>query len=696
MITYQYQKLTEPDAIRLILLQPSADLDSPLHCSLLSTSLTRCHNNLIDKYTALSYVWGDPARSRLITVNNEAMFITTSLDPALRHLRDAHRTRLVWADAICINQNDPEERNQQVKQMGWVYRQANHTIIYLGEGTPETSLFLGTLQSKSPVDWTPPSSKAGTNELVQDVSAEVEIAARKWILAQPWFNRVWILQELVLSQDPWVQCGKSVARWSCFNRHISEIATQRLLKSKEEVALNMGELRIEHRRSACQLDDDRGGDDDDLGIFAEKLYNLLKSRKGFGLMDPRDMLFANLGLISPGADDVQLSDAHLKLLALDYRKNEIEVYTDLARFFLESLGDFRIFALLGSNEKRRESQAPSWAPDWVAGRPPQFSRLSEELWVDRLDLPSKYLFWASQSRVLVCGGVFVGEVLELEPIIEQALDSQIARDFSVLAHKIEVSDQDLWHFVKSAFEEMYQKWRHLLSTSIPDPESILSDYEDQFVNNENDLRSLRDKMLNTRWPRRSRMNYREYLIARDIKETLLALVDRISGLVNITEDRRGRCLRELCEEPWKPRGGLSHSLMAQLVFSSFLTDGPNLFYSRRVAKIGNNFVALVPGAMKIGDMVSVPLEGTYRIPLVLRHRLGGVDEGLDVEIKQQINGTRKIRLEDIGPAAKKNMYRLREVAGIEHLTVVGECFVEGMMHGAFKAKKGPFQILALH
>jgi hypothetical protein len=63
MSNYQYQKLTVSDAIRLILLQPSTDLDSPLVCTLLHTSLTRCHNNLIDKYTALSYVWGDPART---------------------------------------------------------------------------------------------------------------------------------------------------------------------------------------------------------------------------------------------------------------------------------------------------------------------------------------------------------------------------------------------------------------------------------------------------------------------------------------------------------------------------------------------------------------------------------------------------------------------------------------------------------
>jgi hypothetical protein len=100
--TYRYQTLIEPDAIRLIHLYPSPDLDSPLYCNLLSTSLTRCHNDLIDKYTALSYVWGDPTRSCLITVDGEAMYITASLFSALRYVRDRYRKRQVWADAICL------------------------------------------------------------------------------------------------------------------------------------------------------------------------------------------------------------------------------------------------------------------------------------------------------------------------------------------------------------------------------------------------------------------------------------------------------------------------------------------------------------------------------------------------------------------------------------------------------------------
>ena len=115
-LPYQYQKLTEPDALRLVLLQPSHDLQSPLECELITTTLSNCENDLLDSYTALSYVWGDPERKVSIKVERHALSITASLDTALRHLRDPSRERRIWADAICINQNDFEERNQQVRQ----------------------------------------------------------------------------------------------------------------------------------------------------------------------------------------------------------------------------------------------------------------------------------------------------------------------------------------------------------------------------------------------------------------------------------------------------------------------------------------------------------------------------------------------------------------------------------------------------
>jgi hypothetical protein len=75
------------------------------------------------------------------------------------------------------------------------------------------------------------------------------------------------------------------------------------------------------------------------------------------------------------------------------------------------------------------------------------------------------------------------------------------------------------------------------------------------------------------------------------------------------------------------------SLLAQLGFSTFVTEGPNLFYSRRIASLGNAQLVLVPGATKIRDIVILLAEDYRRVSLVLRHTdIPGRGE-LDVEIR---------------------------------------------------------------
>jgi hypothetical protein len=628
-----------------------------------------------------------------------------SLHSALRHLRDTHTPRFVWADAICINQDDIEERNQQVKQMDWVYRQANHTVIYLGDGTPETSRFLETLHSKSPVDWKPPSLGSGSVEHARDLmDPEVEALAREWILARPWFKRVWILQELVFSQDPWIQCGTSVARWSSFDTHISEIATKRPLKPEEKIAQTMGKLHLEHRNPPSHIDI---WEDDDGTTFAERLYDLIKSRKGFGVTDPRDILFAHLRLVRP-PHPAESENGDFNSIMVDYQKNETEVYRDLAHYLIKNFEDFRTFGLLDSNEKRSESQAPSWAPDWVSRPPSRFSRLSDVLGYNQVFSRRTNLIWASQSRVLVCGGSYLGEVQELGPIIEKSLCPQIAEDFSQFVHG--TLDLSLWEFIKSAFEETYQKWRNLVRTVMPDPERVLKEFEERHIKDEVVSKTLEEKLRATNWPHDSEMDLREYLIAKDIR----SIVSDLSRVLH-TAHRSGQ-FREVCEEPWSWNGGFQlqdgtlqvqiqleierlQSLLAQLVFSSFVTDGPNLFYSRRFAKIGEDFFALVPGVTQIGDIVSLPTKDEIPIPLVLRDVSGDIDRSLDEEIRQRIHEALR---EDLSRAARENLDHLKECEVVEHLTIVGECFVEGWMHRSRRAGntwgegEPPFQLLALH
>ncbi|KZL83397.1 het domain-containing protein [Colletotrichum incanum] len=109
-----YEPLSSPDAFRLLLLEPSASRTAELRGSLLNTTLAACDYDLIDPYTALSYVWGSPEKPCRICLDGHdgnLFAITKSLDDALRDLRDATRVRRVWADALCIDQLNVAERN---------------------------------------------------------------------------------------------------------------------------------------------------------------------------------------------------------------------------------------------------------------------------------------------------------------------------------------------------------------------------------------------------------------------------------------------------------------------------------------------------------------------------------------------------------------------------------------------------------
>ena len=539
--------------------------------------------------------------------------------------------------------------------MGLVYRQANHTVIYLGEGTSETNMFLNALQSKATAEYFA-SLSGNADKSVKSLDTEIEDAARKWILSRPWFRRVWILQELVLSQDPWIQCGSYSARWSSFYNHISEMANTRKLESEGRIAQSMGDLHLQHQTSERA---------ENLPDFARRLYDLLKSRKGSGVTDPRDMLFANLGLITRAEET---EDKLFNLIVVDYEKTEGQVYRDLAYYFLEDLGAFRIFSLLDSSEKRSNTQAPSWAPDWAAGHLPGFSRISDLLAYDHPKCDFFHIYWASDSQVLACDAQYIGQVEGLTKVIDQSPSPQIARGFSELLEKGPVSVKDHYQFIKSAFEETYHGWRHLLGTLIPDPATVLHAIEEQVETIQDWFWFSRFRITEKEWYR-AKFAHQEYLVFQDIRSFMNDFMDsQRDPLIELG-------LSYVQPWPWSQR---HQSLFSQIVFSSFVANGPNPFYSRRIATLVKDAIALVPESTNIGDTVSLPVRDKYPVPLVLRPCLTTINEGIDAEIRQQFYAK-----------------------AVEHFTIVGECFMQGWMHGERpepyeKAPKSRHQVLALH
>lgn len=112
--------------IRMLELHPGSG-EEAIKTSLITSDI---FNN--PGFEAVSYVWGDQTVRKQISCEGADITVTENLHDALLHMRLPQTPRLIWADAICINQNDDEEKIHQVGMMGKIYATATHTVIFLG------------------------------------------------------------------------------------------------------------------------------------------------------------------------------------------------------------------------------------------------------------------------------------------------------------------------------------------------------------------------------------------------------------------------------------------------------------------------------------------------------------------------------------------------------------------------------------
>ncbi|KAF2170898.1 hypothetical protein M409DRAFT_18871 [Zasmidium cellare ATCC 36951] len=93
-------------------------------------------NNGDDAFIALSYSWamanGDDSKSRSVVVDGRRLLVTQNLFEAMLQVRQSYGAVRLWVDAICISQEDIEERNEQVSRMSSIYASAAEVIAWLG------------------------------------------------------------------------------------------------------------------------------------------------------------------------------------------------------------------------------------------------------------------------------------------------------------------------------------------------------------------------------------------------------------------------------------------------------------------------------------------------------------------------------------------------------------------------------------
>jgi len=128
--------------IRLLILKKAAKISDDIHCELRTTSLAKRPRPI---YHTVSYVWDDEHDKRVVYLYERRIRITASAEQVLRRFRWREFDRILWIDALCINQIDIAERSQQVAIMHEIFTECARNLTWLGEddgSMPQTTMAL--------------------------------------------------------------------------------------------------------------------------------------------------------------------------------------------------------------------------------------------------------------------------------------------------------------------------------------------------------------------------------------------------------------------------------------------------------------------------------------------------------------------------------------------------------------------------
>lgn len=392
------------EEIRLIRIEdndsqrPGSDDRNTICCSLQHASLQES-----PRYTALSYTWGDPSVKAAITLDGQRIQVTRNLELALRNLLlEQHRTgggdsKLFWVDAVCIDQHNEAERSHQVSQMGKIFNTAAETIIWLGASSEDSDLAFQSLSELSMASiavqvrgninsWSLfPFDEAASNPTARAVLAELDtvladlkrnggakLSAVISLYERPWFRRVWVIQERVLSRNCVIYCGSSGRMaWRDFIRAFWLLCGVRdYLNIASTVHHGQDSSKLAATITAA-LDRVVPVVFTSYGLSLLQLLSMLSRsapRSGLEASDRRDYIYSLLGLINTKSSPT---------IKVDYSREWIAVRTELGRAALIHYGPYMLsFASTPSSQtletsEVEEDEAPSWAPDWSSSRLPQ-------------------------------------------------------------------------------------------------------------------------------------------------------------------------------------------------------------------------------------------------------------------------------------------------------------------------------------
>ncbi|RKL39845.1 hypothetical protein BFJ72_g6574 [Fusarium proliferatum] len=226
-----YQPITGDREIRLLTLEPGAREDV-LECELVNAELS-----WRTRFEALSYAWGDDNTKLELKCSGHIIGVMANLHDALLDLRLPTQRRVLWIDALCINQADNDEKSKQIRLMHEIYSQAQEVLIYLGRSDASVH---GAIESMRWLDWKLMPLYVRQFLLSSNIGM-ASFFVEKWtkmkpinhqdfnwdpiinLLRRPWFQRTWVIQEAVIPKHAKVICGDQSIAWAKVLRIVDAI-----------------------------------------------------------------------------------------------------------------------------------------------------------------------------------------------------------------------------------------------------------------------------------------------------------------------------------------------------------------------------------------------------------------------------------------------------------------------------------------
>ncbi|KAM0248311.1 hypothetical protein ACHAP5_003481 [Fusarium lateritium] len=351
---YRYLPL-QINTIRLVKILPGQE---PLiKCEIVHVTL----GQNTPSYTALSYAWGDPRDSLEIDVDGAYVRVAVSLHDALHVLRQNRLSTLVWADALCINQEDKVERGLQVRLMPRIYSGAMYVTIWLGPEENNSTRAVKYLE-RIAIASTEVFGSIGVSQLLAAGITNGDILAVVSLFAREYWRRLWVVQEIFNTKCIYVYCGPAILPWESYQRaseifsqHRNELTFNNKCHDKIRLATSPDHFSREQiliHQGPASLPDLRPH----MSNGGEPLLHILRTCRRKLASDPRDKLYGILGVLPKGIRD------HFRV---DYGLSVKEVYTAIVRFLLKKTERLDIICeAIHFPIHTNSINVPTFVPDW--------------------------------------------------------------------------------------------------------------------------------------------------------------------------------------------------------------------------------------------------------------------------------------------------------------------------------------------